>query len=80
MNCPACGGEGFITVKDEHGDKVDVPCPRCDATGDVTEKPCEACGGKGEITIMASDGTPRIISCPSCSGEGIIKAFDPDNY
>ena len=52
--CPACKGEGSITISREE------PCGYCDGI----DEECGTCGGSGiEVTYDE-------ISCDDCSGEG----------
>jgi len=62
-NCPVCGGEGTVRVKEPC-----VPCRACRGTGVQfsTRLPCNGCGGKGVMHVEEPTQT-----CPLCKGTGL---------
>jgi molecular chaperone DnaJ len=46
--CGRCGGSGYVTTSHAFL-SMRQPCPTCQGTGQVIEKPCTKCGGEGRV-------------------------------
>ncbi len=46
--CPECGGSGQVR-RTQGFFSIQVPCSKCNGTGEIIEDPCPSCSGKGVV-------------------------------
>ncbi|MEA3354013.1 MAG: molecular chaperone DnaJ [Campylobacterota bacterium] len=69
--CEVCHGKGTITKVTKKGNisyQEVRPCPNCNGTGKIIEKPCEKCKGKGII----DEPDTMTVRIPKGTKEGMI--------
>lgn len=57
--CPRCYGSGEITVVEDEVSSI-VPCPDCNATGQVSRQPADFAGA-GALTYIYDDVTSELV-------------------